>query len=454
MELGAGKSPGAARTTIRGDGRLRDLESLGSVEETQRFAPSVESPGPVNARRDRIVELIRVATGSDAVVDLASAAWRDLRRPLAVFDRAGLPLARHPSGRLGREAVAAGLAAAKGGEPPDRPQEPWLVEALWAGGTRVGYLAIRDEPALAGVDREVLDALRSLLAGQLHREALAATVVAERVRAIGYRLITDPAFAAAEGATEARAAGIELAGRYWPAILFWDRGVLPEATMHGIEDLARRQAPESLIVGAEGRSIVVLLADTAASSEGRAAPAVLGDIVRLARRRLPGRHVRGITGEASVPTAELPALVRSLERLRRSQRDDEPLAVAGARRFALNQLFFEGLDRARAREFIREQIGTAIAYDKAHGADLVETLEVALDHPNRDEAARIAHMHRNTFRRHLNHALELVGVDLHDPDERLALHVALRLRRLFESGQQAPGDVARGPFSRGEREGR
>ena len=454
MGVGAGKPSGAARTTIHGIARPRDLESPGPVEETQRFAPSVESPGPVNARdriAERIAELIRIATGSDAVVDLSTAAWSDLRRPLAVFDRAGLPLARNPSGRLGREAVAAGLAAAQGGE---RPQEPWLVEALWAGSTRVGCLAIRDEPALTDVDREVLDALRSLLAGQLHRAELAATVVAERARAVGYRLITDPGFAAAEGASEARAAGIELAGRYWPAILFWDGGVLPEATMRGIEDLARRQAPESLIVGTDGRSIVVLLADTAASSEGRAVPAVLADIVRLARRRLPGRHVRGITGEASVPTAELPAQVRSLERLRRSQRDGEPLAVAGARRFALNRLFFEGLDRAPAREFVRGQIGTAIAYDKAHGTDLVETLEVALDHPNRDEAAGIAHMHRNTFRRHLNQALELVGVDLHDPDERLALHVALRLRRLCESGQQAPGDIGRGPLSGGEREGR
>ncbi len=403
----------------------------------------MDSPGSVNPRAplaERIAELIRVASGSDAVADLAAAAWRDLRRPLAVFDATGMPLARHPSGRPGRDAVEAGLPVAKGGERHGRQQEPWLVLELWAARTRVGHVAVLDEPALADVDRELLDALRSLLAGQLHREALAATVVAERANAVGYRLITDPAFAATEGRSEARAAEIELAERYRPAIVFWDRGVLPETTLRGIEDLARRQAGESLIISAEGQSIVVLLADTRASGEGRAAPEVLEDMVRFARRRLPGRHVRGITSEASVPPAELPAQVRSLERLRRyPQRYDEPVGVVGARRFALSRLFFEGLDRARAQEFVRAQIGTVIAYDKSHGADLVEILEVALDYPNRDEAARAAYMHRNTFRRHLNQAVELAGVDLHDPDERLALHVALRLRKLFEAGQQAPG---------------
>jgi hypothetical protein len=45
-------------------------------------------------------------------------------------------------------------------------------------------------------------------------------------------------------------------------------------------------------------------------------------------------------------------------------------------------------------------------------------------------------MHRNTFRRHLTQALELVDTDLNDPDDRLTLLVALKLRRLLELPQQ------------------
>jgi DNA-binding PucR family transcriptional regulator len=37
-------------------------------------------------------------------------------------------------------------------------------------------------------------------------------------------------------------------------------------------------------------------------------------------------------------------------------------------------------------------------------------------------------MHRNTFRRQLGKALELIDVDLTCPEERLALHVALKMR--------------------------
>jgi DNA-binding PucR family transcriptional regulator len=45
-------------------------------------------------------------------------------------------------------------------------------------------------------------------------------------------------------------------------------------------------------------------------------------------------------------------------------------------------------------------------------------------------------MHRNTFRRHMTQALELVDADLEDPDDRLTLHVALKLRRLLALPQQ------------------
>ena len=41
---------------------------------------------------------------------------------------------------------------------------------------------------------------------------------------------------------------------------------------------------------------------------------------------------------------------------------------------------------------------------------------------------RAAFMHRNTFRRQLGKALELIDVDLTCPEERLALHVALKMR--------------------------
>jgi purine catabolism regulator len=95
--------------------------------------------------------------------------------------------------------------------------------------------------------------------------------------------------------------------------------------------------------------------------------------------------------------------------------------------------------RRAGRSFVKQCVGPLIAHDERHGSTLAETLELALEHPRRDDAARAAYMHRNTFRRRLQQALDLVGADLDDPDQRLTLHVALKLHRV----SSASGPAAR-----------
>ena len=48
-------------------------------------------------------------------------------------------------------------------------------------------------------------------------------------------------------------------------------------------------------------------------------------------------------------------------------------------------------------------------------------------------------MHRNTFRHRAHQAREVLGHTLDDPNVRLAVHVALKLRRLLTG----PGSVSR-----------
>jgi DNA-binding PucR family transcriptional regulator len=124
--------------------------------------------------------------------------------------------------------------------------------------------------------------------------------------------------------------------------------------------------------------------------------------------------------------------------------------VLPARWFALDRLLSEGLDRSRALSFVEDRIGRLVTYDGEHGTDLANVLELALDFPRRDDAAHAGYMHRNTFRRHLKHAVELVDADLEDPEDRLALHVALRLRRLVDARDRPAGDEP----GRAERSGR
>lgn len=100
-----------------------------------------------------------------------------------------------------------------------------------------------------------------------------------------------------------------------------------------------------------------------------------------------------------------------------------------ARRDSLACLL-EPLDPRRVSAFVQGQLADLQAYDQEHGTNLQHVLELALDHESRNNAARAAFMHRNTFRRQLDRALELIDVDLESPEERLALHLALKVRAL------------------------
>jgi DNA-binding PucR family transcriptional regulator len=51
--------------------------------------------------------------------------------------------------------------------------------------------------------------------------------------------------------------------------------------------------------------------------------------------------------------------------------------------------------------------------------------------PRHDVAAARCFMHRNTFRHRFRDATKILGDNLDDPDVRLAVHVALKLRRVL-----------------------
>ena len=87
------------------------------------------------------------------------------------------------------------------------------------------------------------------------------------------------------------------------------------------------------------------------------------------------------------------------------------------------------IDRPSALAFIDEQIGAVLDYDSEHGSDLTAQLEQALD----DFASQRLdppHPQLRPLPIGVIHALELLDADLNRPSDRLALHLALKLRRL------------------------
>jgi DNA-binding PucR family transcriptional regulator len=69
--------------------------------------------------------------------------------------------------------------------------------------------------------------------------------------------------------------------------------------------------------------------------------------------------------------------------------------------------------------------------------DLLRTLEVFAACGGVSETARQLSAHRNTVRHRIARAGALLGADLHDPEQRLCLSVALRCQRLLAMRQTA-----------------
>jgi sugar diacid utilization regulator len=391
---------------------------------------------PWEPRPEELSRFVRAALDSDDVADVVSLVSRAMRRTLAVFDIRGTPVACAPPEALPEEVH--GLARRVVRDRRDTASGGWRALALRGRGELFGTLLVSDEPALVPGDDGLLELVRGLLVDQLRAASLRQSLADERAAALTRRIVAGPPIEPQAARPEARRARMRLAAFYRPALLVSDRDEIDDEVLSRVGDLLRQHAPASLVVRHDSRAVVLLLAQEAAGSRGDfEIRFAFEEIVALVSRRLPAAHARIILAANNLALPDLPIQIRELVTLRRY-----PLLldhcseshVIPTSRYALLRML-DDVDHKRAAEFVLSRIGPLLAYDEAHNAALAEALEVSLDWPNREAAARHAYMHRNTFRRRLKQACELIGSRLVDPEERLAVHVALKLTRVL----RAPG---------------
>jgi PucR family transcriptional regulator, purine catabolism regulatory protein len=92
--------------------------------------------------------------------------------------------------------------------------------------------------------------------------------------------------------------------------------------------------------------------------------------------------------------------------------------------------------------FFDQTLGSLVEYDRKNDGELVKTLDAyfaALGSPT--DAAERLHVHRNTLLYRLNRIQEIAGVDLGDAETRLALHLALRVRDVLQTGDRTASSV-------------
>lgn len=108
---------------------------------------------------------------------------------------------------------------------------------------------------------------------------------------------------------------------------------------------------------------------------------------------------------------------------------DTPLYIGD---LGVYQLILSLNDREKLAEFCERTLGTLLKYDMRQNADLIKTLEAFFNcHGNLSQTAEALIVHRNTLLYRMNRINEIAGIDLNRPETRLALHLALTIRRLL-----------------------
>jgi len=247
-----------------------------------------------------------------------------------------------------------------------------------------------------------------------------------------------PRFARADGSTEVPA----WRGSYRPCVLTWLRGEPSDALVGQMRHAALGWDRRNRLISVDKGAQVLLVAEGRAGglSRGRLRDAV-GSVLEVVQAARPDAEVHTVVGERMAPGERFAVVASRLRRLGRYADARGAGGLVWARRYSLACLL-ETLDPRQTSAFIEGQLAMLEAYDREHGTNLQRVLELALDYQSRTTAARAAFMHRNTFRRQLGKALELIDVDLGSPEERLALHVALKLRALREPQPSASSPAA------------
>lgn len=90
-------------------------------------------------------------------------------------------------------------------------------------------------------------------------------------------------------------------------------------------------------------------------------------------------------------------------------------------------------NREALRTLRDDILGDLISYDHRQGGDLLLTLEGFFNaNGHLSQTADALHIHRNTLQYRLNRISELTGLDMTQPDTRLAIHLAVKAKRLLD----------------------
>lgn len=413
-------------------------EPLTTAEVTQANAlglPVFVTP-PETDLRQLERDILRALVDREGQLALREMAAR--RALQQAYDRTGLQgLAEALARALGAQVAvldAQGHTQISAGQAPPHSGPPSEF-AIFGGGRTLGHLVVT---SASGALRE-LEAAQARAAAELCAVDMLQQVARQETEE---RLGADLVEQLLDGAQDLQALGARLErlgypltphGRHLALALACDAAA-PAPSQEAANDL--RQALQPLVLHSlllRYRNSVLLLGALRPNASERRLREVLSS---RSARALPGVGRLGVGPEGLRETVrqalEACALgARLTDRPGPYHYDDLGLyrLLAGLHHPA------GGAARAELQRFHAETLGALVQYDREHGADLVQTLAVYFaENANASRAAASLSVHRNTLAYRLRRIVEITGLDLEDPEARLALQVALAIHRLVSAG--------------------
>ncbi|GAA3763141.1 PucR family transcriptional regulator ligand-binding domain-containing protein [Plantactinospora mayteni] len=202
----------------------------------------------------------------------------------------------------------------------------------------------------------------------------------------------------------------------------------PELAVAITEELVRSATLPAMVTGAARPGTVLAVLAGGRTELAGIPDAVRGTVAGLVPGLGAGRLAVGISGPAADPGA-LPGAVEQAEHaLTTALADPGTGSVVSAGDLASHLLLLSGVPPEARRAFRDRVLGPVLAYDRAHDADLVGTLEEFLACSGSwSRAAERLHLHVNTLRYRIGRIEQLTGRDLSRFPDRVDFYLALRL---------------------------
>src|SRR6202171_2444051 len=325
-----------------------------------------------------------------------------------------------------------------------RPARALDVVPIRAGSDVLGMLAVGvDEKTVDSAGRRrALEHGSTVLALELSKERAAAEVERRRRGGLVEEVLAGglEAEEAERVARQAERLGHRLPPRAWVMVLEPDddeteaalsaRGELDrlDAALSG---LVRSRLPGSLTL-VRSASAVFLVPDEVASDLATVEKLAAQVLAAAAPVMKPGSAYVGI-GNLANGVAELArSHVEARQALRLTRRAGGKGRVASYRSLGAFRLLLEVQSPEALRRFVNELLGTLLQYAQSRDTPLLETLE-ALSAARwvRRAAARALKIHINSMTYRVERIQSLTGLQLDDPETRVAISIALRARTML-----------------------